>query len=593
MPSVDPIAAFDGCPISMSDGKPCGRPLYKDRSGVDGQPVCIMHSHDMKKSPADVWENVLAILNRSSKANRLTQRYDFSGFVFLDTDFSQRKFDREACFKEATFTQFANFSKATSDSIVDFSGAIFDRDASFTNVQFIQEYKFSDATFNGSLDFSGVTFRYSVDFSGAKFGGSVNFSEVNFERKADFSRARFNSSANFSGAHFKDHSDFSASTITHGDFSRAIFHSVSPFVETTFLQRSRFFNTTFAENVQFVRSVFMDLTEFQLATFSKDAIFWNATFFAGGDFTGATFHRGGDFSNAVFGQRKEPSTLATSAHPSPAVADFRRVRFAEPARVLFHQVNKSSLEGLRLRLLMANVEAVRFDDVHWHEEGWRKIVIQDELDITKPFKVEGKKEVPKEESHKETEEETAVHYELVAIIYRQLINNFEKVRAFDLAEDCWYGVREMKRLDPSHFVLSGWLGIYYRRWWWLRWFGERFSALYLYQKASHYGSSHQRALEMLVFVLFAFAVAYPLTGLEETKGVRLGLTSWLEMFQAYLSGWFHSLEVATFQRATLYVTTSKLGRLLEIFESILVPAQVSLLLLALRRRFRSGSSSGS
>src|SRR2546425_2015105 len=98
MPSNDPLATFEGCSIVMADGMPCGRPFHKDQSGVDKRPVCIMHSLDTKKSVGDFGENIFAILHGGSLANRVTSRFDFTGFVFPEGDF-RRNYDREVVFK--------------------------------------------------------------------------------------------------------------------------------------------------------------------------------------------------------------------------------------------------------------------------------------------------------------------------------------------------------------------------------------------------------------------------------------------------------------------------------------------------------------
>jgi hypothetical protein len=46
-------------------------------------------------------------------------------------------------------------------------------------------------------------------------------------------------------------------------------------------------------------------------------------------------------------------------------------------------------------------------------------------------------------------EEPTLTFDSVASVYRQFITTFEKAKDYDLAEDCFCGAMEMKRLDPE------------------------------------------------------------------------------------------------------------------------------------------------
>jgi len=549
-----------------------------------------MHSRDPGKSHEDFGENMFAILQGRSNANRNKSRFDFTGFIFPDVALKEH-YRLEVIFKNATFTLHANFSGSSFTEPVDFSEATFESDANFRQVSFQRAFKFSDAKFKGEVDFTGLTLGCPAEFSGVTFDQVANFSGSTFNNLANFSRLRATKEIKFSNATFQHPAQFTSATMTQADFSRAKFGQEATFVEATFLNRSNFLNAQFNSVVRFIRSIFENSVDFPLVQFDNDALFWNTTFTAGANFLGAVFRTTADFSHAVFGLRSGGSPL------SNAIADFRDVRFVDQKLAVFHHVNNDSPQGLKIRLLKSDVEAVNFADIHWFGEGDRKLVLQDELDITTPVKIEVGQGESKDKAKRETKETRETPYEQVAITYRQLINNFEKVRAFDLAEDCWYGVREMKRLNPLNFVLAHRLLPYYKRWDWLRWFGERLSFLYLYQKASGYGCSHKRAFKVLILLILIFAVAYPVIGLDEITQDRHadhpGLRSISGLVIAFTAGLHHSLEVVTFQRSPVYVTPNHLGRLAEIIETILIAGQVSLFLLALRRRFRTGSSAGS
>jgi len=204
-------------------------------------------------------------------------------------------------------------------------------------------------------------------------------------------------------------------------------------------------------------------------------------------------------------------------------------------------------------------------DVNWHKQAGR-MVLQNELDVTAP---RGPGEAKGTEGQKK-KRPTETRYELVAVVYRQLVNNFERVRNYDLAEDCFIGAMEMRRLDPA-----------------APWFSR--AAVTLYRWASSYGSSYVRAAAVLGILLLAFGLlfALPWTDLHVKGPAQTASPSWvLETVKVAGRGLFHSLEVATFRSDTAYVTTKLFGRLLGIFESVVVPSQLALLLLALRRRFR-------
>jgi hypothetical protein len=154
-----------------------------------------------------------------------------------------------------------------------------------------------------------------------------------------------------------------------------------------------------------------------------------------------------------------------------------------------------------------------------------------------------------------------------------MVKNFERGRAYDLAEDCFVGEMEIKRLDPEkpRFVRT---------------------TISLYRGASYYGSSYKRALGILLLLVFIFGLAYalPFSGLQSrslTPTTTITVPNpWIEIAKDIGAGIFHSLEIATFQREPTHVAASIFGRLVKILETILVPSQLALLLLALRRRLR-------
>lgn len=131
-----------------------------------------------------------------------------------------------------------------------------------------------------------------------------------------------------------------------------------------------------------------------------------------GSFRASTFHDNCDFAFANFASDDNTSKILTASTSVLAVADFVGVTVVEPAELSLYRVNEHSRQGLLAALTNSTIERFRFEDVHWcHRHG--RIVLHDEL----------------EESWASTSDYTG----LVAITYRKLIDNFEAVRAYELA----------------------------------------------------------------------------------------------------------------------------------------------------------------
>jgi hypothetical protein len=194
-------------------------------------------------------------------------------------------------------------------------------------------------------------------------------------------------------------------------------------------------------------------------------------------------------------------------------------------------------------------------------------------------------------------EEPTLTFDSVGSVYRQLIRNFEKAKDYDLAEDCFCGVMEMKRLDPTRSIVlrnqnfaaataSGRLA---------RFILGKFSILNLYRLASMYGSSYRRALVVLAMLLVSFGVLFPFSGLrmtDEAGGTASAVFNWVlpthvgSFLRTLGSGLWASVEIATFQKKPTVEIIGKWGRRLAAAEVVAISGQVTLVLLALRRRFR-------
>lgn len=360
---------------------------------------------------------------------------------------------------------------------------------------------------------------------------SANYSEREFKAKCSFFDATFSQEADFFKAKFTQDADFSqAKFISNACFSRATFTQCADFMQARFTHDAYFHNTTFAPHAFFSRATFMRHANFNYAVFTGVAFFVGAEFRRKASFTSATFH---------------------------LIADFDSATFEKPQLILFQQINnvkkrdgteteEKNIQGLCVRFLSCRVENVRFEDVNWyrHDPPGGRMLLQNELDL----------------------KETGVcdpNHELVAIAYRRLVTNFERARAYRDAEDCKIGAMEMERLGrPWH---------------------RRFP-ITLYKWASLYGSSYLRAFMVLLVLLLVFGVLFACTRIQYARenGPAPVPLAW-----RVPAGISHSFDVATFERDDPHLFKGWLSRPLTFLERILIPSQLALLLLALRRRFRT------
>jgi hypothetical protein len=438
-----------------------------------------------------------------------------------------------------------------------------------------------DSKFNRDpniADFTGFVFPIS-NFTGSVFKTKLIFSNAVFLRPARFDQVRFLEVSEFSSCEFKN-------TCT---FSNSVFE-----------KEANFFGCQFNKNAFFAICKFLTDSDFGYTIFENNAYFQGSRFVRSITFYSAQFHHIVDFTGLVIGANL---ALELAALPNPpqsatsgsAVLDFRNATFRKPTDAIFCQVNAGAPIGLRARFANCRgLEKLTFEDVNWNSLGRRRIVLQDELDI------------------RESTNASEGNYELVASAYRGLILNFDHRRQFDLAEDCFCGAFEMKRQDPRHLLGGRFRGIdsFYRRHGKLRSLMSRFSILNLYRILSNYGSSYLQAGSVFLGFLILFAISYPALGIRMSPNRDLGKASQQQMatpakvndeaqvffwssanttgdaIDIFGAGLWTAIDQFTFRKSPTVEPATKWARRLALGEMIVVPAQLALILLALRRRFR-------
>src|ERR1019366_3665850 len=107
-PEIQIADADKGCLVKMNNGERCARPIYSAPAGVDKIPICLMHSHDTKKDDTAFQLEFESILREAGEGTA-----DFTEFVFPMASYLGQKFKQLCIFRQATFTQYANFGLAT------------------------------------------------------------------------------------------------------------------------------------------------------------------------------------------------------------------------------------------------------------------------------------------------------------------------------------------------------------------------------------------------------------------------------------------------------------------------------------------------
>jgi hypothetical protein len=343
------------------------------------------------------------------------------------------------------------------------------------------------------------------------------------------------------------------------------------------------FATAVFDGAEFIRSV-----EFQAAHFAGDVSFGGVVFGGGVTFSQAHFAAAVRFVDTSFGPKKIVED--TDPVDSKRAASFIEAVFEKPEWVMFRDVNVKAQQGLRLRARACDVEKFRFQNVRWHCDAGR-IVLQDELDLRAAVRLRpsGKslrryrRNLYIQARYGSFEEYPRNAHASVTVTYNQLIRNFDETLDSDAAEDAFRGAMEMKRLAPENRLFNRQLHQAYDRIYWLGAASSWFSVAAGYKIVSEYGSSYRRAFMVLAFLLVIFSVTYARVG---GLVISPNVTARAKALPTSLMAGLAAIEVASFQRDVTVMITTPAGRAVRLIESIVVPGQVAIVLLALRRRFK-------
>ena len=378
-----------------------------------------------------------------------------------------------------------------------------------------------------------------------------------------------NKDFNFRGVLFSCPVEFNGE-MENANFGWATFSDAANFLEATFSSAANFYVATFSGEANFEWTTFSGAANFRAGRFSGAAHFWEATFSGEAEFQGATFSDEAHFQEATFKEAVRFEGLAKSRDDEGNPTD-RRVRLDfidvtldKPDKVHFRDVDMWEVS-----FVGTDVRKVEFTNVQWPErlrdewqaeQGERKAE-KDEWEAAQGEKWFSRSKLPNwrelREAWRQATKERKDRLAAVEKLCHQLRQNYEDQRNYPDAGRFYHGEMEMRRKSNP----------------WRRYLP---SLTTLYWFSSGYGQRPLRAGLCVVLLFLLFGWLYTIVGLqvegESTNTVGAAL--------------LHTAEVLTFTRERTYSAVSDIGRWLSIVQMIVMPLQVALLVLAVRRRFQ-------
>jgi uncharacterized protein YjbI with pentapeptide repeats len=542
----------------MFDGKPCGRavivPIANKR--------CICHLDAQSKSDISFQYELDKIFQDAN-----SEYYDMTGFIFPKTGYKfPRVIERDAYFQKCKFYGIVDFGntpivnllhipnlwKLPRKKISTIGKLSIATDApEFPKIHFNGKVFFHDAEFLDIASFFNVDFKGIVRFDSAVFHKLAVFSGAKFQSNAIYYDSKFHDIISFGACEFKD-AEFKETVFEKiADVSMASFGSVS-FNGSCFGDGAHFYMTTFENNADFTNVGFLGMTNFTKSKFCEAASFEDS--FAGPD---SKFYFEGDVENGT-----EVFNGQTS---------FKYFDMDEAKRFVFRNVSLR-----RCQLLHSRLRHVHFIDVAWPQVGRaeKRKAIYDELVYTR------EREQDKKRSNKTTGNSKT---QPIAQVYRQLQENYTADYRYHEAGDFYIREQEVIRKAKGKYR-------------------QYMNMNMIYKMVSYYGESYIIPLCWLIAILILFPCIWLFIG-----GINLGPIdipespttvfhwSWhpknvIFLQPEYLKAFCINSAFVSLNRGAVYAHLPHYYQhLLAICEIVLVAVFSTLLILALRRRFKRKS----
>lgn len=416
-------------------------------------------------------------------------------------------------------------------------------DVDFTSAQFLADAYFDNTGFEKGCNFTSTVFAGRVSFVDATFAEGVTFRGTRFIRKA---MAMETPGSVAIDLRYKDSSFFMSEDV---DFHRTSFAQTAEFIGASFEGRTSFSSARFARAL-FHQCTMNGVAEFRQTAF-EERISVTASLIAGSLF----------FSECYF----------------PEECSFENLALLPQSNVTYEtcSLNYASFEGTEL-------ESIQFRDVSWAKPSARGIRPRRRACLWGEVG-------PLTSGQKQRD------YERLAEAYRQLVLNYEAKRNSELAEEFHIGEMEMRRKQAGAALYDA--GRPH-----LAWLRTQWNLYFVYRLASNYGTSYWQASLVLCTLILLFSLVFMHAGFQPSRDaigatpriINYSMLPGADVVWRHQSEWLadfgesllYTLSIISFQRERFYEPVGWQGRLALFAAVPSITAQVAVVLLAIRRRFR-------
>ncbi|MEO0297478.1 MAG: pentapeptide repeat-containing protein [candidate division WOR-3 bacterium] len=547
------------------------------------------------------------------KYAKFDNKVDFSDAYFSDKAifesaqfkgpaiFRTADFEKNVNFRNAIFDEGANFHEVNFSGEAYFYGAAFKKNVNFENAKFNGKAVFRDTKFNRKeneeykISFSDATFKDKVDFENAVFDNEINFGNVIFEGKTDFHQAKFNRKSSFSSTEFKDKVIFYDTHFENfSNFEWVKWNKEVFFINAIFYKKTNFENANFESRVYFSKISGGESMNFENVKFREELIFANSSILGKVSFNHAKFYKFTKFENlrvkfldfteceifSFLRLRKiqklsdeisienekvslERLLLKNSLElvdkKTPPIILLRDLEFIGDGHLVLEDFDVSRTSFLKTNFYIVQ-QRVDFIRLNWD----KKILIDDifKRDEYKKWKNQELKGEEWEDIYKVIEEFEKENKEGLAEeierCYRQIRLTYEAMGEYPDAGDFYLlemnaRKRRLKGFLKGLHLLYGWI--------------------------SNFGESIERATLWLLGVLGVSTILITLFGTEP----KFNLSNWRQVFSLLGSSFLAVLNAITLGKTE---SLNKFGAFILTFTRIFGLIILTLLLLAIRRRFR-------
>jgi hypothetical protein len=448
------------------------------------------------------------------------EEVSFEGSTFEESfESSEINFAKEVNFCGATFKKDVLISESTFKEKVNFEDCSFANLISLKKLKFEKELNFKVklnvlinlVTYYGKINFIDLIFNDKTNFSDVSFN-DFNMENIDFLDRINFFKCVFNENTNFSKITFGDSVNFEeAKFIKEVSFSNVIFKSKSNLYNTTFNMETSFTESTFKEKVNFKNTKFpqKEKIDFSGTIFEKDVNFSEkcfnevkfeqARFEGGADFSNVTFNKDTKFSFCTFkgntsyfiniSANSKEFTFNGSQFLSKII--FANDNFLPDGKpreeifknsiVDFSNINLEPSKSLCFR--NADLSHCKFLNTDLRETEFTNVL----WEFNEKKTVNTRKE--RTRIYDEISSKTALPYEKLEKLYRDLKINYENRKDFFQAGEFHISEKEMKYQNPNTS------------------FGNKL-LLFIYWVSSKYGESVVRPFIWLIVILGLSSVSF-------------------------------------------------------------------------------------